>query len=179
MKLEGFCQVLEEALAIAHKDLERLILVRELMSRVTAKTRSNSKLPELVELFLSRPLVTGPLAAKLLKVTPKVMDVMLAQLGPAARAHRPHPLPRLGHRVKSAYSGSKVAPLCRLTAMVQGSWTNLNRRRPLVRRSWKHADRSGLSSLPPDVQGPAAEAPVRGGSDLPTVPARVLGSGGF
>ena len=31
-KLEGFCQVLEEALSIAHKDLDRLILARELMS---------------------------------------------------------------------------------------------------------------------------------------------------
>jgi Fic family protein len=82
-KLEGFCQVLEEALAIAHKDLDRLILARELMSRVTAKTRSNSKLPELVELFLSRPLVTVPLGAKLLKVTPKAVDLMLAQLGGA------------------------------------------------------------------------------------------------
>jgi hypothetical protein len=45
--------------------------------------RSNSKLPGLVELFLSRPLVTGPLAAKLLKVTPKAVDLMLAQLGGA------------------------------------------------------------------------------------------------
>jgi Protein of unknown function (DUF1612)/HTH DNA binding domain len=82
-KLEGFCQVLEEALAIAGKDLDRLILARELMARVTAKTRSNSKLPELVDLFLSRPLVTVPLAAKLLKVTPKAVDLMLAQLGGA------------------------------------------------------------------------------------------------
>jgi hypothetical protein len=82
-KLEGFCQVLEEALSIAHKDLDRLILARDLMSRVTAKTRSNSKLPELVDLFLSRPLVTVPLGAKLLKVTPKAVDLMLAQLGGA------------------------------------------------------------------------------------------------
>src|SRR5215218_3845509 len=44
---------------------------------------SNSKLPGLVELFLWRPLVTGPLAAKLLKVTPKAVDLMLAQLGGA------------------------------------------------------------------------------------------------
>jgi hypothetical protein len=80
-KLEGFCQMLEEALSLAHKDLDRLILARELMSRVTRECRSNSKLPELVELFLSRPLVTGPLAAKLLKVTPKAVDLMLAQLG--------------------------------------------------------------------------------------------------
>jgi hypothetical protein len=33
-KLEGFCQVLEEALSIAHKDLDRLILARELMGSV-------------------------------------------------------------------------------------------------------------------------------------------------
>jgi hypothetical protein len=81
--LEGFCQVLEEALVLAHKDLDRLVLARELMNRVTARTRSNSRLPELVELFLSRPLVTVPLGAKLLKVTPKAIDLMLAQLGGA------------------------------------------------------------------------------------------------
>jgi len=81
--LEGFCQVVEAALAIAAKDLDRLILARERMGRVTAKTRSNSKLPGLVDLFLSRPLVTVPLAAKLLKVTPKAVDLMLAQLGGA------------------------------------------------------------------------------------------------
>jgi hypothetical protein len=82
-KLQGFCQVLEEAVEIANKDLERLILARELMGRVTDQCRSNSKLPQLVELFLSRPLVTVPLAAKLLKVTPKAVDLMLAQLGGA------------------------------------------------------------------------------------------------
>jgi hypothetical protein len=82
-KLEGFCQVLEEALSIAHKDLDRLILARELIHRVTAKTRSNSKLPGLVELFLSRPMVTVPLGAKLLQVTPKAVDLMLAHLGGA------------------------------------------------------------------------------------------------
>jgi hypothetical protein len=72
--------VLEEAVEIANKDLERLILARELMNRVADKCRSNSKLPELVNLFLSRPLVTVQLAAKLLKVTPKAVDLMLVQL---------------------------------------------------------------------------------------------------
>nr|WP_281351464.1 RHE_PE00001 family protein [Microvirga arsenatis] len=81
--LEGFCQVLEAALAIGNKDLDRLILARELMQRVTKECRSNSKLPGLIELFLSRPLVTVPLAAKLLQVTPKAVDLMLAQLGGA------------------------------------------------------------------------------------------------
>jgi hypothetical protein len=79
----GFYQVLEEALAIAHKNFDRLILARELMSRVTAQCRSNSKLPGLVELFLSHPLVTVPLGAKLLKATPEAVDLMLAQLGGA------------------------------------------------------------------------------------------------
>ena len=72
---------------IANKDLERLILARELMGRVTAKTRSNSKLPELVDLFLSRPLVTVPLGAKLLKVTPKAVDLTLQQLGEPFRGN--------------------------------------------------------------------------------------------
>jgi hypothetical protein len=39
-KLDGFCSVIEEVLALAGRDLDRLILARELMSRVTAKTRS-------------------------------------------------------------------------------------------------------------------------------------------
>jgi hypothetical protein len=47
--------VLEGALALAHKDLDRLIFTRELMRRVSTKTRSNSKLPKLMDLFLSRP----------------------------------------------------------------------------------------------------------------------------
>ena len=67
----------------ADKDLDSLILARKLMNRVTAKARSNSKLPELVDLFLSRPLITVPLAAKLLKITPKAVDLMLVQLGGA------------------------------------------------------------------------------------------------
>ena len=82
-QLHGFCQVVEEAVTIGNKDLDRLILALQLMKRVTNKCRSNSKLPELVDLFLSRPLVTVPLAAKLIKVTPKAVDLMLEQLGGA------------------------------------------------------------------------------------------------
>jgi hypothetical protein len=65
------------------KDLDRLILARELIIWVTAQCCSNSKLPELVELFLSRPPVTVPLGAKMLKVTPKAIALMVAQLGGA------------------------------------------------------------------------------------------------
>jgi hypothetical protein len=68
---------------IADKDLDRLIFARELMSRAAAQTRFNSRLPGLVNLFLTCPLVTVPLAAKLLQVTLKTVDLMLAQLGGA------------------------------------------------------------------------------------------------
>lgn len=61
----------------------RLILARELMQRVIKECRTNSKLPELVELLISDPPVTVPLGAKLLRVTPKAVDLMLAQLGGA------------------------------------------------------------------------------------------------
>lgn len=44
---------------------------------------SSTQLPELVDLFLSRPLVTVPLGAKLLKVTPTAVDLMLQPLGGA------------------------------------------------------------------------------------------------
>jgi HTH DNA binding domain len=47
------------------------------MNRVTDTCRSSSKLGELL---LSRLLVTVPLGARLLKVTPKAVDLMLAQL---------------------------------------------------------------------------------------------------
>ncbi|MBS7743422.1 MAG: DUF1612 domain-containing protein [Chelatococcus sp.] len=79
----GFCAIVEEAIAQGQKDLERLLLARETMDRVTRTRRSNSKLPELVALFLSRPLVTVALGAKLLRVTPKAVDLMLIQLGGA------------------------------------------------------------------------------------------------
>ncbi|WP_114945345.1 helix-turn-helix domain-containing protein [Microvirga calopogonii] len=74
---------LEEAVAIGHKDLDRLSLARALKDRVTRTCRGNSKLPDLAELFPSRPLVTVPLGAKLLKVTPRAFNLMLAQLGGA------------------------------------------------------------------------------------------------
>ena len=73
-RLEGFRQVVEEAVAIGSKDLNRLILARELMRRVPRTCRSNSKLSQLV---------TVPLAAKLLTVTPKAIDLMLIQPGGA------------------------------------------------------------------------------------------------
>ncbi|PVE20451.1 hypothetical protein DC522_32235 [Microvirga sp. KLBC 81] len=63
----GFClyrfrTVVKEGIAIGDKDLDCLILARDLRERVTRTCRSNSRLSESVDLFLSRPRVTVPLA---------------------------------------------------------------------------------------------------------------------
>ena len=64
------------------RDLQRLVLAQETMLRHARDCRSNSRLPQLIELS-SRPLVSVPLAAKLIGVTPKAIDLMLTQLGGA------------------------------------------------------------------------------------------------
>ena len=45
----------------------------------------NSRLSELVDLFLSNPLVTIQMAAAALKVSPQGIDAMLAELGSSLR----------------------------------------------------------------------------------------------
>lgn len=80
-KVEAFCGVVEQAVLLANKDLDRLSLARDLMGRVIKDCRSNSKLPDLVSLFLSRPVVTMTLATNILKITPKAFEKMMIQLG--------------------------------------------------------------------------------------------------
>ncbi|MDF2810210.1 MAG: hypothetical protein K0S56_1241 [Microvirga sp.] len=80
--IAGFCKVVEETVAQAQKDLERLILARD-------HGPGHPYLPQQLEAagagravsFSS--LVTVALGAKLLKVTPKAVDLMLIQLGGA------------------------------------------------------------------------------------------------
>jgi predicted transcriptional regulator len=47
--------------------------------------RSTSRLPALVDLLLSKPLMSVPLAAKELKVSPQAVEGMMGQLGSTAR----------------------------------------------------------------------------------------------
>ena len=69
----------------------------------------------LVDLFLSRPLVTVPLGAKLLKVTPKAVDLMLTQLGGA--------LPRESPAAAAIARGDRVRYCPRgLDYCVPGGW---------------------------------------------------------
>jgi len=83
-KIIKFTEVVEQTVTLGHKDLDRLSLARDLMGRVTKDCRRNSKLPDLVSLFLSRPLVTMPLATHLLNVSPKGFEKMMTQLGGSA-----------------------------------------------------------------------------------------------
>jgi hypothetical protein len=82
-KVEAFTRIVDEAVNQGEKDLQRLTLARETMMRRDKDCRSNSRLPQLIELFLSRPLVSVAIASKVIGVTPQAVDLMLARLGGA------------------------------------------------------------------------------------------------
>lgn len=78
-------------LAIAHgllavaeigmKEHDRLALARQMMERKLAGKRSSSKLPELVELVMAKPLVSAGMVAKTLEVTPQAARRIVLELG--------------------------------------------------------------------------------------------------
>ncbi|NNG71917.1 DUF1612 and helix-turn-helix domain-containing protein [Rhizobium laguerreae] len=78
-------------LAIAHgfmataelglKKHDRLALARKMMERRLAGKRTSSKLPRLIELVLSRPLVSAGMIAKELAVTPRAALRLVEELG--------------------------------------------------------------------------------------------------
>ncbi|NEI23497.1 DUF1612 domain-containing protein [Rhizobium leguminosarum] len=78
-------------LAIAHgliaaaeiglKEHDRLALARQLLERKLAGRRTSSKLPELVELVMAKPLVSAKMVAKTLDVTPQAARRIVLELG--------------------------------------------------------------------------------------------------
>ncbi len=78
-------------LAIAHgllavaeigiKEHDRLALARQMMERKLAGRRASSKLPELVELVMAKPLVSAGMVAKTLDVTPQAARRIVRELG--------------------------------------------------------------------------------------------------
>lgn len=79
--VEMFCEVLGNAIRVGGADLSTLILQRELMAKRLEGRRKGSKLGGLVELFLSRPVVTMPMAGMHLRVTPHAVKCMFEELG--------------------------------------------------------------------------------------------------
>lgn len=78
-------------LAIAHgliasaeigmKEHDRLTLARALFERKLYGRRASSKLPELVELVMTKPLVSAKMVAKTLEVTPQAARRIVGELG--------------------------------------------------------------------------------------------------
>ncbi|NEJ80356.1 DUF1612 domain-containing protein [Rhizobium leguminosarum bv. viciae] len=78
-------------LAIAHgflaaaelclKEHDRLVLARTLFERKMEGRRTSSKLPELVELVMAKPLVSARMVAKTLDVTPQAARRIVLELG--------------------------------------------------------------------------------------------------
>jgi hypothetical protein len=81
VRIAGLLGAFAEAAAFGQADLDRHSLARALMLRRCEGRRGNSKLAELVDLFVASPLVTVQLAAARLKVTPQAVEAMLKELG--------------------------------------------------------------------------------------------------
>lgn len=76
---------LSRALTIAAeaglKEHDRLMLARQMMMRKLDGRRTSSRLPELVELVMARPLISAGMVAKTLEVTPQGARRIVQELG--------------------------------------------------------------------------------------------------
>ena len=84
-RIAGFLDGVTAAADRGHKDLDRLTLAREVLGVQLNGRRSTSRLPALVDLLLSKPLISVPLAAKELKVSPQAVEGMIGELGATPR----------------------------------------------------------------------------------------------
>jgi hypothetical protein len=73
----GFLAVAE----IGMKEHDRLVLARTLMERKLEGRRTSSKLPELVDLVMAKPLVSAKMVATTLEVTPQAARRIVLELG--------------------------------------------------------------------------------------------------
>ncbi|MDV4164386.1 RHE_PE00001 family protein [Rhizobium leguminosarum] len=80
-RLLAIAQGLLAAAEAGMKEHDRLALARKMMERKLAGRRTSSKLPELVELVMARPLVSAKMVAKTLEVTPQAARRIVLELG--------------------------------------------------------------------------------------------------
>ena len=69
------------AAEIGMKEHDRLALAKAMMDRKLTGRRTSSKLPELVELVMAKPLVSAGMVAKTLEVTPQAARRIVLELG--------------------------------------------------------------------------------------------------
>jgi hypothetical protein len=79
-RLIAFAQAVETMANMDMKEVDRLTLARELLLRKCRGRGENSKLPGLVDMCLSLPIVSVPLAAKELKISQQAASVMIGEL---------------------------------------------------------------------------------------------------
>ncbi|MER9202930.1 RHE_PE00001 family protein [Mesorhizobium sp. M0933] len=80
-RLIGFFDGVTEAAVCGLKEHDRLVLAREQMARRLRGRRGHSKLPQLIDLILARPLVSSAMIEKELKVTTRGALNLVAELG--------------------------------------------------------------------------------------------------
>lgn len=84
-RVAGFLEWCISAADRSAKEMDRLALVHEMLSRKLEGRRKNSRLGALIDLLMSRPLISIPLAAKALSCSPQAVAGMLDQLGSVPR----------------------------------------------------------------------------------------------
>lgn len=77
-RLLAIAQGLTAAAEIGLKEHDRVALTRQMMERKLAGRRISSKLPELIELIMSRPLISAGMVVKTLGDTPQAARELLA-----------------------------------------------------------------------------------------------------
>ncbi|RWD06217.1 MAG: DUF1612 domain-containing protein [Mesorhizobium sp.] len=80
-RLIAFLNALSSAAEAGMKELDRLGQAKDQMERRLRNRRSSSSLPDLIELVLSRPIVSATMIAKAVKVTPRGALDLIADLG--------------------------------------------------------------------------------------------------
>ncbi|WP_454748914.1 RHE_PE00001 family protein [Ciceribacter selenitireducens] len=80
-RLLAIAQGFLAAAEIGIKEHDRLALARKMMERKLEGRRTSSKLPELVELVMAKPLVSAGMVAKMLDVTPQAARRIVLELG--------------------------------------------------------------------------------------------------
>ncbi|MBD9524672.1 DUF1612 and helix-turn-helix domain-containing protein [Ensifer sp. ENS02] len=81
IRLLAIAHGLIAAAEIGMKEHDRLVLARTLFERKLDGRRTSSKLPELVELVIAKPLVSAGMVARTLEVTPQAARRIVLELG--------------------------------------------------------------------------------------------------
>ena len=84
-RLAVFLQWVKESAERTYSECDRLTLARETMMTIAAKKRRNSRLPHLIDLLISRPVISIPFAARRLNMTHKGVSKLLSELGSTPR----------------------------------------------------------------------------------------------